>query len=176
VRRFLEAVKHPHLQPLSILELPVADLYGNHWSITGNGVPGAETPDEAVFLPGRNVLLLAKALIWCHLHQVPAVALATLKGNPFPDATPSFFEAFQASVNQAIEAKVAIARPFAGQSKTEVLLRGKGLPLELTFSCISPQGGRHCGHCNKCEERRRAFAETGMEDRTEYVGARFGRL
>jgi 7-cyano-7-deazaguanine synthase len=174
VRRFLDAVNRPELEPLVILELPVNDLYGDHWSITGHGVPGAETPDEAVFLPGRNVLLLAKAIIWCHLHQVPAVALATLRGNPFPDATPSFFRAFQAAVNQAIEGKVEIVRPFAEKSKREVLMRGKQLPLELTFSCIAPQEGRHCGRCNKCEERRRAFAETGVKDRTEYAGARLG--
>jgi 7-cyano-7-deazaguanine synthase len=176
LERFLEAVKRPHLRPLSILELPVTDLYGDHWSVTGNGVPGAETPDEAVFLPGRNVLLLAKAIIWCCLHDIPSVALATLAGNPFPDATPGFFQAFQAVVNQAIEANVQVVRPFAGMTKREVLLRGQRLPLELTFSCIAPVNGAHCGHCNKCEERRRAFAETGIEDRTEYAFARPSRV
>ena len=31
---------------------------------------------------------------------------------------------------------------------------GRGLPLELTFSCIAPVAGQHCGRCNKCAERR----------------------
>src|SRR5580704_8704902 len=35
LRRFLEAVHDPALQPLHVLDLPVADLYDNHWSITG---------------------------------------------------------------------------------------------------------------------------------------------
>src|SRR5262245_63911831 len=67
LQRFLQAVRCPALKPLVILDQPVADLYGPHWSITGQGVPPAGTPDEAVFLPGRNVLLLAKAILWCNL-------------------------------------------------------------------------------------------------------------
>src|SRR5579872_6676877 len=65
LRRFLEAVHTPALRPLTVLEMPVADLYGDHWSVTGRGVPGADTDDGAVFLPGRNVLLLSKAMLWC---------------------------------------------------------------------------------------------------------------
>src|SRR5258707_1349579 len=52
LRRFLHEL--PKAKPLKILEMPVRDLYGDHWSLTGDGVPGAETPDEAVYLPGRN--------------------------------------------------------------------------------------------------------------------------
>jgi 7-cyano-7-deazaguanine synthase len=131
-------------------------------------VPDADSADEAVFLPGRNVLLLAKALLWCHLHQVPEVALALLKSNPFPDATPAFFAAFQNAVNRAVGGAVRVSRPYAGQTKADVLRRAAGLPLELTFSCIRPAGGRHCGHCNKCAERRRAFADAGLTDPTPY--------
>jgi 7-cyano-7-deazaguanine synthase len=168
LRRFLEALHSPRLQPLHLLDLPVADLYGTHWSITGENVPNADSPDEAVFLPGRNVLLLAKAILWCHLHSVPAVVLAPLESNPFPDATPAFFTAYQNVVNQAVGGAVQVRRPYAGLSKADVLRRGRGLPLERTFSCIRPVAGRHCGRCNKCAERRRAFADAGMADATEY--------
>ncbi len=58
LRRFLDALGTPNLLPLHILELPVTDLYPSHWSLTGRNVPDADTPDQAVFLPGRNVLLL----------------------------------------------------------------------------------------------------------------------
>jgi 7-cyano-7-deazaguanine synthase len=168
LQRFLEALTGPRLRPLQILELPVADLYGPHWSITGKDVPGPDAPDEAVYLPGRNVLLLAKSLLWCHLHGVPAVALGSLASNPFPDATPEFFAAYQDAVNGAVGGSVQVRRPFAGASKTAVMRRGAALPLHLTFSCIRPVNGRHCGLCNKCAERRRAFAEAGMRDRTDY--------
>jgi 7-cyano-7-deazaguanine synthase len=168
LRRFLDAVRTPALGPLAVLELPVRDLYGDHWSLTGQGVPGARTPDAAVFLPGRNVLLLAKALVWCHLRGVPAVALAPLEGNPFPDATPAFFASYEAVVNGALSGHVRVLCPYRGLHKGDVLRRGRHLPLEWTFSCIRPVAGRHCGSCNKCAERRRGFAEAGLPDRTAY--------
>jgi 7-cyano-7-deazaguanine synthase len=169
LRRFLHALAQPMLQPLTILEQPVNDLYGAHWSLTGRDVPDSESPDEAVYLPGRNVLLLSKAMIWCHLHQVPELALAPLQANPFPDATPAFFTAFQNAVNHAVEGHVRVLWPYLHLSKTDVLLRGRQLPLEHTFSCLQPVAGRHCGACNKCAERQRAFRDAGVADPTHYA-------
>lgn len=168
LQRFLDDVRRPSLKPLVTLDQPVADLYGSHWSLTGDGVPDAETPDEAVFLPGRNVLLLAKALLWCHLNGVPELALAPLAANPFPDATPAFFAAFQDAVNRAVGGRVVVRWPYLHLRKADVIRRGRGLPLQHTFSCIRPIAGRHCGACNKCAERRRAFADAGVPDPTDY--------
>jgi 7-cyano-7-deazaguanine synthase len=167
--RYLEALPGPGLRPLTILEQPVADVYGEHWSITGRSVPAASDPDEEVFLPGRNVLLLAKPLLWCHRHGVPAVALGSLQSNPFPDATAAFFVAMQDVVNLAVQGEVRVLLPFGGMSKTAVMRLGAGLPLAETFSCISPIEEIHCGRCNKCGERRRAFADAHLEDPTQYA-------
>ncbi len=170
LRRYLDAVQTANLRPLTILEMPVRDLYGEHWSTTACGVPDAASPDAAVYLPGRNVLLLAKSLLWCHLHGVPTVALAPLRSNPFPDATPRFFTSYQNVVNQAVGGSVEIRLPYLDLTKSAVMQRGRDLPLGLTFSCIRPIAGRHCGACNKCAERRRAFADAGMPDPTAYAG------
>lgn len=170
LQRFLAAIACPALRPLHILELPVADLYDQHWSITGEHVPDAGTPDEAVFLPGRNVLLLAKALLWCHLHGSAELVLGVLGSNPFPDATDEFFAGFQQAVNRAVGGQVEVRRPFAGMHKVDVMRLGRDLPLELSFSCIRPVAGLHCGACNKCAERRQAFADAGLRDRTPYHG------
>src|SRR5262245_2574589 len=134
LKRFLRALRRPALKPLVILEMPVADLYGRgHWSLTGKNVPDAATPDEAVFLPGRNLLLLSKAMLWCHLHGVTAVALGSLQTNPFPDATLAFFRLLEKVVNRAVKGNVRIELPFAGSKKTAVIHKGRGLPLEFTF-------------------------------------------
>jgi 7-cyano-7-deazaguanine synthase len=166
--QFLAELPDPSLQHLVTLDLPVADLYGKHWSLIGRDVPGAESADEAVYLPGRNVLLLSKALIWCHLHDVPTLALATLQRNPFPDATPGFFRSFTAAVNLAVGGHVQVVAPYAGLTKAEVIRRGRHLPLRYTLSCLSPIGRRHCGRCNKCAERQAAFAAAGVTDPTDY--------
>jgi 7-cyano-7-deazaguanine synthase len=170
LKRFLDAVRCPMLRPLAILEVPLADLYADHWSISGKGVPDAETPDEAVFLPGRNVWLLAKAMVWCYLHHVPTIALGTLAANPFPDATPAFMASLQQVVNTSVGGSVKIVRPYSTLSKSDVVRRGQGLPLELTFSCLLPTDGVHCGRCNKCHDRRQAFIDSSVHDRTPYAG------
>ncbi len=167
--RFLRAIDSPRLEPLLILDLPVSDLYGDHWSVTGRGVPEADTPDDAVYLPGRNALLIIKAALWCQLHGVPKLALAVLKSNPFADATAEFFDRLASALVLAVDKPLEIVRPFASHEKREVMQLGVGLPLELTFSCIAPANGLHCGRCNKCAERQAAFGLIGAEDPTEYA-------
>src|SRR5215203_7532479 len=51
LRRFLDTLPSSGLRPLVTLELPVADTYGSHWSLSAGDVPDADTPDEAVYLP-----------------------------------------------------------------------------------------------------------------------------
>src|SRR5438552_2237288 len=52
LQRFLASLQCPVLQPLHVLEMPIAELYGDHWSLRGQDVPDATSPDEAVYLPG----------------------------------------------------------------------------------------------------------------------------
>jgi len=169
LQRFLTAIAAPGLAPLVTLELPLSDVYGEHWSITGRNVPGSESPDDAVFLPGRNALLVIKAALWCQLHGVGQLALGTLGSNPFPDATSGFFEAIESALNRAVPARVRLVRPFDGFDKRKVMELGRRLPLELTLSCIAPLDGRHCGQCNKCAERRAAFRLLDALDPTDYA-------
>jgi 7-cyano-7-deazaguanine synthase len=169
VRRFLLSTKRDELEKLVVLEMPLADLYGDHWSISGLNVPDHQTPDEAVFLPGRNPLLLIKPALWCQMHGIRRLALATLANNPFDDATPDFFAAFEAMLERATGDHVEIVRPFERMQKRNVMELGRHLPLELTFSCLSPVEGLHCGRCNKCAERRHAFQQISLADRTCYA-------
>lgn len=159
LRRFLHAIPpslYHSIAPLTILHLPAADLYSRHWSTTGKRVPGAKTRDEAVYLPGRNLMLLSKAAVFCALHKIPVMAVGSLGHNPFPDATPKFFRDF------GRVAGVQIIAPFRRLTKVQVVRRGRGLPLHLSFSCIAPKRGRACGHCNKCAERQRALRQAGV--------------
>lgn len=171
VERFLAAVERLGLMELVVLDMPLEDLYGDHWSITGTNVPDDTSPDEAVFLPGRNPLLLIKPALWCCMQGVEHLAIATLANNPFDDATPEFFAQFQQMIRLATNASVQIARPFERLSKTRVIEMGRHLPLQLTFSCLAPVAGMHCGRCNKCAERRLAFRRAGIADITVYAHA-----
>ncbi len=170
-RRFLQAVDSPGLETLIVLRMPLGDVYDDHWSITGQGVPGADEPDENVYLPGRNPLLLIKAHVWCRLHGVSQLALGALKSNPFADAQDDFFRSFETAMDRAVSGHVKLVRPLSTLDKLQVMHLGRGAPLEWTFSCLAPTAGLHCGKCNKCAERQQAFRQAGMNDHTHYAAA-----
>ncbi|MDY0170277.1 MAG: 7-cyano-7-deazaguanine synthase [Thermoguttaceae bacterium] len=168
-QRYCQEVASPGLEPLVVFDLPAADLYGAHWSTTGRDVPGAQSADEAVFLPGRNALLTIKPLLWCAAEGIEELAIGVLRSNPFPDATPEFFESYAGALAMASGRQVRIVRPFSHLGKREVMLLGRAMPLRWTFCCIAPVDGRHCGRCNKCAERRAAFHLIDTEDPTDYA-------
>lgn len=166
---FVARLAHPRVQAPVILPLPVGGLYGNHWSVTGVGVPAADRPDEEVFLPARNVLLFTAAAIWCYRTGVQHMTVGSLEGNPFPDATDEFFNDLARLLSTALSHPMTIAAPFRHASKASLIARFQHLPLELTLTCNAPQGGQHCGGCNKCYERQQAFAQAAVADRTPYA-------
>jgi len=168
-RRYLEVMASPRLDELILLDLPMDDLYRGHWSVTGRGTPGAGTTDESVYLAGRNPLLIVKAAVWCRLNEISRLALGVLESNPFADATGRFFDDFQSALATATGGELQLVRPFAGLGKRQVMQLAAELPLELTFSCISPTEGLHCGRCNKCAERHAAFQMVNLEDPTRYA-------
>ncbi len=169
LKRFLRATHLREMQPLQVFQLPLADVYRTHWSLKRGKVPDARTRDEAVYLPGRNLILLVKVGLFCALQRISEIALAPLDHNPFPDATPAFFASYAKAMSRGLGHRLIIRVPYREQSKAAVIKRGKGLPLHLSFSCLAPVGKKHCGNCNKCAERQRAFRQARVEDLTVYA-------
>lgn len=171
--RLLATSPLSRLPPLARLTFPVQDLYPpSHWALRGDP-PAFDTPDEDVYLVGRNIVLLTKAAIYCARHGIGRIALGPLAGNPFPDATPEFFAAMARALSLGLAHEIVVATPLAWMKKSDVIHLGRelGVPLELTLSCMKPRSGQHCGRCSKCRERRDAFHEAGVEDPTEYAAA-----
>jgi 7-cyano-7-deazaguanine synthase len=161
------------LAPLAQLDFTVRDVYpAAHWALRGTP-PAFDTPDDDVYLAGRNVVLLSKAAIYCAQHRIERMAIGPLAGNPFPDATPQFFAAMQEALSLGLAHRIEVAAPFASMDKSDVIHLGVelGVPLELTLSCMNPRAGLHCGRCSKCRERRDAFADAAIDDPTTYAVA-----
>lgn len=168
LRRFLQAIRSPALAPLVTVDVPLRSASGAHWGFTGTDVPSAQSPDAAVYLPGRNVLLLSHAAIACARRGITTIAIGTLRGNPFGDATPRFFARMSGVLSQALQQPIRILSPLRRCSKAQLIRSAGAAPLALTCSCLRPRGYRHCGRCNKCAERRRAFRAAGVPDPTRY--------
>ena len=74
------------------------DVYeARHWAVAGTA-PGYHTPDEDVYLPGRNVILLGKAGVYCATAAIdrlksalddPAAAVPAAAPPPTPEGTGS---------------------------------------------------------------------------------------
>jgi len=158
------------IEPLVTLSFDMRDVFpASHWAV--RGVPPAfDSPDEDVYLDGRNVILLSKASVYMTREGIGRVMLGTLACNPFPDATPSFFAAMARALSLGLGTPMAIEAPFSTLHKADVIRKGVelGVPLELTLSCMQPKDGLHCGQCSKCRERRDAFREAGVDDPTPY--------
>jgi len=167
--RFIESAGLSTVRAPRPISYPLGDVYAAHWSVGGEGRPGFDAPDEAVYLPGRNIVLTSKAAIYCALNGIERIVMGLLAGNPFPDATEPFFRSLAETLSLGLGSSITIERPFAGMHKPDVVRLGAHLPLELTFSCISPVGDLHCGDCNKCRERQEGFREAGVPDRTRYA-------
>lgn len=165
---FLAAIAQPRILPVVKFDLPMADIYGQHWSTTGQDVPPADSPDSAVFLPARNYLLVIKPAAWCRQRGIAELAVGTLAGNPFDDARPESFRELESAVNHGPGSPLRLVQPWSASDKRAVMLWGRDLPLELTFSCLAPVRSQHCGRCNKCAERQAAFAPLGR-DPTHYA-------
>ena len=162
-------------EPLIRVEFTMRDVYPpTHWAI--RGVPPAyDTPDEDVYLTGRNLVLLTKAGVVAARHDAHRIALGPLAGNPFPDARPAFFSSMADAMSLGLDHAIEIATPFLEWEKAAVIRRGVELdvPFELTLSCMSPtitEGlPQHCGLCSKCRERRDAFAVAQVRDPSTYA-------
>ena len=177
------------LPPLVSLTVDMRDVYASsHWAVQGRP-PEYHTPDEEVYLPGRNVILLGKAAVYCASAGLDRIVLGTLGHNPFPDATPGFRSAMATALSLGLSHSLRIDAPYAELSKADVVRRGvqAGVPFDLTLSCMNPHGlqtgsdpgvrplslPQHCGTCSKCRERHDAFIEAGIPDPTPYADQRY---
>jgi 7-cyano-7-deazaguanine synthase len=170
-RRFIASLGQ--VRPMTTLTVDMRDVYpASHWAVRGEA-PAFDTPDTDVYLEGRNIVLLSKAAVLMARAGSSRVALGTLAHNPFPDATPTFFDAMATALSIGLAHQIAIETPLAGMRKAEVIQLGTSLDVrfDLTLSCMQPVEGTHCGRCSKCRERRDAFNEAGIPDPTAYASA-----
>jgi 7-cyano-7-deazaguanine synthase len=80
-----------------------------------------------------------------------------------------FYKSFQTAARLATGQDILIEAPFAETPKSAILRLGSrlGVPFELAWSCYL-NGSKHCGKCESCINRKKAFREAAMPDPTEY--------
>src|SRR6267143_892383 len=120
-----------HVRPLVALTVDMRDVYAaTHWAVQGTP-PAYHTPDEDVYLPGRNVILLGKAGVFCAAARIDRLVLGTLGHNPFPDATPAFRSAMAEALSLGLLTAAAAAQ---GPSNVDEVLGHVATRVEEYFA------------------------------------------
>ena len=140
-------------------------------SLLDEGMPMPREFERSLIVPFRNGIMLSIAVGYAATVGAEVVFYGAHGGDaPFyPDCRGEFVSAMERAAVLGTEVGLKIRNPISKLSKAEVIKIGKelGVPLELTWSCYLSRA-RHCGKCESCVNRKRAFEAAGVPDPTLY--------
>ena len=72
-------------------------------------------------------------------------------------------------LNEGSPLNIEVKAPAIDLNKVEIVELGKNLdaPMNLSYSCYTGED-KHCGVCESCMRRKRAFIDANIPDPTEY--------
>ena len=158
--------------PLKIIDLSsLRDIYAGVTSVCDENIAMTSNFTQPIIVPFRNAIFLSVAVAY-------AVSVGATKifygahgsDEPFyPDCRKEFYKSFEKTARLGTEEKITVESPLSGGPKSDVIKCGLelGVPFELTWSCYFG-GQKHCGKCESCVNRKRAFKDSQIQDPTKY--------
>ena len=136
--------------------------------------------DYSIVVPIRNAVFLTIASAWAFSKKADLVAYGAHKDDSrYPDCRPRFSRLLSGALNEGesdgirkgLRRRISIWSPYiVNLSKSSLLKEGYealGEEIFKTWSCYS-QSRIHCGRCESCNNRKKAFEDAGITDRTRY--------
>jgi 7-cyano-7-deazaguanine synthase len=124
-----------------------------------------------IIVPFRNGVFMAVAVAYSVGLGINLILYgAHASDEPFyPDCRSEFYKAFEVAARLGTEKLITIDAPFSRDTKATIIQEAVrlGVPLKLTWSCYL-EGPVHCGLCESCLNRKKAFREADIEDPTVY--------
>jgi 7-cyano-7-deazaguanine synthase len=124
-----------------------------------------------VWVPGRNVVFTAIATAFAEAEDAEKIIVGwdLEEAVTFPDNSREFLEAFNKTLEIGTLEGVQIEAPVIDLNKNEIVELGEKVdaPMEMSYSCYMGEE-KHCGACESCMRRKRAFEMSGVVDKTEY--------
>ena len=158
-------------------------LYGSSNVLTN---PDADMPgsfEYSIVVPVRNAVFISVAAAWAYSIGAELVAYGAHTGDSgYPDCRPAFASAIQKALNlgeedgieEGVRRRIRIWSPYQDDMSKSMLMRigheAMGDAIYDTWSCYLSRGA-HCGVCESCRNRRNAFAEAKIADRTVYLSS-----
>lgn len=158
--------------PIRIIDLSsLKDIFASSTALCDERIPMPSKFEPTIIVPFRNAILLSIAVSYANVIGAEAVFYGATGSDArfYPDCRESFFKTFQKAARLGTEKEIAIVAPFHKVTKAEVIKIGTKLrvPYKLTWSCYLGEN-KHCGRCESCVNRKKAFGEAGIEDPSEY--------
>lgn len=132
----------------------------------------AESNMKKTVVPFRNGIMLSIACGIAESNGCKYVAIGNHAGDHaiYPDCRATFIEAMNEAMSYGTYNNINILSPFNGLTKTGIVSFGKSLDVDMSNSYSCYNGKEiHCGLCSTCYERREAFHDAGVEDKTKYI-------
>ena len=167
----------------TIIELPWLAQLGRSALTSSEEVPQLEMDElddkeicdetaRKVWVPGRNVVFSSIALSFAEAEGAEKIIVGWdfEEAATFPDNSKEFLDAFNNLLKIGSLDDIQIEAPLIQMDKKEIVKLGDdiGTPLDISYSCYMGEEW-HCGVCESCMRRKRAFELAGIEDRTKYI-------
>ncbi len=126
---------------------------------------------SSVWVPARNMVFTSIAVSYAESIGAEKIIVGwdAEEAATFPDNSKEFLNNFNELIAVGSPDKIKIEAPAIDLSKEEIVKLGieVGAPMEISYSCYKG-GNKHCGVCESCMRRKRAFTQLGIEDLSEY--------
>ncbi|WP_323736721.1 7-cyano-7-deazaguanine synthase QueC [Methanosphaera sp. ISO3-F5] len=126
---------------------------------------------KSVWVPARNTVFCSIALAYAESlgAEIIIVGWDYEEAVTFPDNSKEYLDAFNETIKYGSFDDISIKAPLIDMSKKEIVETGHefNAPMDLSYSCYTGKE-LHCGKCESCKRRKRAFVEAGLDDPTEY--------
>ncbi len=157
---------------LKVVDLSMLkDIYLGSTSLVDESIPITKEFSKQLVVPFRNGIMLSFAVAYAQSIGANYIFYGAQGSDEpyYPDCRSSFVRAFQRAARLGTDSKLFIRAPLSKMKKSEVIRLGNklGVPFEMTWSCYRG-GERHCGVCESCVNRKKAFSESGIPDPTSY--------
>ena len=157
------------------------NLYGNSNVLTSSKRKIPTKFEYSIVVPIRNAVFLSIASAWAFTLNASLVAYGAHTGDTnYPDCRPKFAKKLENAfnegesdgINSKLRKSIEIWSPYRkGLSKSDLLKTGikkLGDSIFKTWSCYSNKK-YHCGVCESCNNRKIAFKEAQIKDKTKYL-------
>jgi 7-cyano-7-deazaguanine synthase len=147
------------------------EIFSGVTSLCNTDIPLTAEFSTPIIVPFRNAIFLSIAVAYAVTVGADKIYYGAQGSDElfYPDCRKKFYEAFEKAAQLGTCEDITIKAPFSGGKKSDLIKEGAklGVPFELTWSCYR-DGTKHCGKCESCVNRKKAFTESGVSDPTKY--------